>query len=476
MRYVYPIAVAVPPHEPSPHHELSLASPESVDTLQDLIHRRAEQRRNKLKYHLTEADGDLLCANGKELKFNGGHVIANQGAIVQAIYRIKCGTVSLIQGCDKVYDLPQGSFIGEALFTRGDKTTYLAALVANGPVVLCELNLPFVRQLLAVDKVLAFKLYRYIACKLSALVFAAIDLENSCTPYLSRGRSDSTWSSSSDGDELQEGIVDHYVASSVSTSSLSSGSSASSGLSFHLSLSNLMHSNSSTLSITPFSSSGQTRSPRMRSASQSCNNLTKEKPFKTYHLGEKTAGSEARLFRTKLVITAKSKLVPNKTIKYNKIVDMAKAARNSVTIIYGVQARTIFFNNEAEVEEFFGLVQSLVVSSTSPTPIPRSPSLSHHAHQFTSSPPDSGFSQEDKCEFRHLAVRHEFVKGEIVVAEGDLFQRIYTLVSGQLYMKKNGRLLLTVEEGEVFGYFSMKTHVLSFCSLVFIQQYAIPTR
>jgi hypothetical protein len=28
-----------------------------------------------------------------------------------------------------------------------------AAMVANGPVVLSEINLPFVRQLLAVDKV-----------------------------------------------------------------------------------------------------------------------------------------------------------------------------------------------------------------------------------------------------------------------------------------------------------------------------------
>lgn len=40
----------------------------------------------------------------------------------------------------------------------------------------------------------------------------------------------------------------------------------------------------------------------------------------------------------------------------------------------------------------------------------------------------------------------------MVVEEGDLYQRVYTVVSGQLHMKFRDRVMLTIEEGEVFGY------------------------
>eukprot|EP00026_Physarum_polycephalum_P021933 Phypoly_transcript_25574.p1 GENE.Phypoly_transcript_25574~~Phypoly_transcript_25574.p1 ORF type:complete len:158 (+),score=35.22 Phypoly_transcript_25574:45-476(+) len=50
-----------------------------------------------------------------------------------------------------------------------------------------------------------------------------------------------------------------------------------------------------------------------------------------------------------------------------------------------------------------------------------------------------------------LATQQDFKRGEFVVAEGDLFQRIYIVVSGELHMKKKGKHLVTLRDGEVFG-------------------------
>jgi hypothetical protein len=41
----------------------------------------------ELKFHLTKADCTLICTNSKELKFSSGQVIANEGTIIQALYR-----------------------------------------------------------------------------------------------------------------------------------------------------------------------------------------------------------------------------------------------------------------------------------------------------------------------------------------------------------------------------------------------------
>jgi hypothetical protein len=62
-----------------------------------------------------------------------------------------------------------------------------------------------------------------------------------------------------------------------------------------------------------------------------------------------------------------------------------------------------------------------------------------------------------------LATQQLLTKGECVVVEGDLYQRIYIVVSGELHMKKKGKHLVTLRDGEVFGY--LRHH--SFFSLFF---------
>ena len=75
--------------------------------------------------------------------------------IISQLYPSPCSTpLSLLNVVTTSKYLLQGHFIGEGLFIRGEaKDVYGAALVANGPVVLSQVNLAFVRRMLDMDKV-----------------------------------------------------------------------------------------------------------------------------------------------------------------------------------------------------------------------------------------------------------------------------------------------------------------------------------
>lgn len=64
---------------------------------------------------------------------------------------------------------------------------------------------------------------------------------------------------------------------------------------------------------------------------------------------------------------------------------------------------------------------------------------------------------KDRRDILSLGIRQDVVKGDLVVAEGDLYSRIFTVVSGELTIKKGDRPLIIIQEGEVFGYASILT-------------------
>ncbi len=113
----------------------------------------------------------------------------------------------------------------------------------------------------------------------------------------------------------------------------------------------------------------------------------------------------------------------------------------------------MFFKSEEDLNEFYSIVQSLVASisrSRSNSPSPRS----SHSNLPTVPPKEISNGEcdpSDKAYFHGIAVKQEVKRGDIIIAEGDLYQRIYTIASGQLTMSVNGRVLLTMGEGEVFG-------------------------
>lgn len=71
--------------------------------------------------------------------------------------------------------------------------------------------------------------------------------------------------------------------------------------------------------------------------------------------------------------------------------------------------KTIFLKNEEELNEFYGLVQSLVATLTDIPDIPRSPTLTHHARQIDATD-DATLSANDKQFFMKMAVRQVLKK------------------------------------------------------------------
>lgn len=84
---------------------LQAPSDASCDTLQDLVSRIRETKKMRTRFHLTETDCNLMCRSSTELTFAAGDVIVKEGQTITQVYRIKKGTVSLVKGETKLYDL-----------------------------------------------------------------------------------------------------------------------------------------------------------------------------------------------------------------------------------------------------------------------------------------------------------------------------------------------------------------------------------
>lgn len=434
---------------------LTLPSQSCTDNLQDLLARMREAKKNRTRFHLTETDCSLMCTNSSELLFAAGQVIAEEGAPISAVYRIKKGLVSLVKSGTKVYDISVGHFIGEGLFIRGDAPDrFGAALVANGPVVVTQLYLPYVQQLLDVDKLLAFKIYRHIAGKLSGLVVSVVAqiATDSEQPFGSpRGHLSC---------ELSMIRLDTETMAGVSGSEPELRPTE-----------------------VPFALSADTVNSSKRSNKKS-SRLSKSKPktgaFKRYALEVGTV----TLKEKKITIT-NGGLLKKRKIKYNEILEISKTGLRAITIIYDVQSKTLAFKNEADFHEFYSITQFFLSTSNnnnntksnsnkfssrvplffapdspfaaatfSPsvvTILPPSPLKGSPSSNPLTAPPQKEQQAADSVELLQLAVKQDVKKGDLVLAEGDLYQRMYTIVYGKLQMKRGGKVLGMMEEGDVFG-------------------------
>ncbi len=63
-----------------------------------------------------------------------------------------------------------------------------------------------------------------------------------------------------------------------------------------------------------------------------------------------------------------------------------------------------------------------------------------------------GQDEEVKSILRGLATKRELRKGDFLFEEGDIFQRIYTITSGEVTMLRNGTPIKTLGADEVIGY------------------------
>lgn len=113
-------------------------------------------------------------------------------------------------------------------------------------------------------------------------------------------------------------------------------------------------------------------------------------------------------------------------------------------------------------------MQSLINSNTNkepPSPNPAYPLANLSDEQTV---------KDDKAALMKVAVKQELVKGDVIVAEGDLYQRLYIVASGQCIMRKGDRPLVSVQEGEVFGYSFLPSFSLSLSPPFFFPPFFLP--
>jgi len=192
--------------------------------------------------------------------------------------------------------------------------------------------------------------------------------------------------------------------------------------------------------------------------------------FKIYLLESDGKGIRtARLKNRKIKIISEAFGFRHKTtIPFSKVKNIVRTSENSVTVIFDpLKAKTLFFKTTQELEEFLGLTQPLVETSsktlqksTSGTPLSHasdSPGSNRLKASFDNyllplDPRDDEDQRElDKEVIRSLATKVEFRKGDILVSEGDLYQRIYTITKGTMDTYHGDRLISSMKEGEVFG-------------------------
>lgn len=419
-----------------------------ADNLQDLLRRKREMEKNKMKYHLTEADAGLLLTNANEFTFTNGQVIAKEGQQIVSVYRIKSGKVSLENEGKQVCELSQGWFLGETLLVNGKQKSFGGSLVAVGPVTLCELNINFVNRLFEVDHLLALKFFRHVATKLSSIFYGLVGhLLGPC--YIGQIP------------QLLKSDPPQNSPAATSTS-LSNSTSSTDSLPTMLTQSNILNmvpsmarcSNLPNSLLMELVNNGKRTSRRKSTAT----NL--HLAFKQYALESNGKGHQvARLKGNRLKINSENFGFKHKaTIQYSKVTNIVRTSERSVTIIYDPkQAKTLFFKTTEDTTEFLGVMQSLMenlatdkVKSNTGAPISSPPPIA--AEPFPPLKSDMDEPADDlKATFQSISYKRELQKGEFLFQEGDLYQRIYSIVSGSIVLSASGVTLNTLSAGEVIG-------------------------
>jgi hypothetical protein len=85
----------------------TMESGPALDNLQELLRRKRELEKNKRRFHLTEADCNLLLTNANEFTFKDGQIIVQDGDTLSSVYRVKSGKVLFMKGPTVLCELGQ---------------------------------------------------------------------------------------------------------------------------------------------------------------------------------------------------------------------------------------------------------------------------------------------------------------------------------------------------------------------------------
>lgn len=131
-------------------------------------------------------------------------------------------------------------------------------------------------------------------------------------------------------------------------------------------------------------------------------------------------------------------------IPYEKIDTLHKFKGKEANITHHAnKITTLTFKTTDDRDEFLGIVTKLYPKINDKTGL-KTPER-HYATGY------HDMTEEKQQTLRSLTTEKTLKKGEILFEEGDLFQRVYTILSGSFAVKQKGKVLAHVNEGEIIG-------------------------
>lgn len=135
-------------------------------------------------------------------------------------------------------------------------------------------------------------------------------------------------------------------------------------------------------------------------------------------------------------------------VNFNKFQTAVANGATSLTIHYEPKkSTTVEFKKFVDREEFIKLITS--ITSVDVVRTPRSSMLKDT--EEIESPSDD----MDKRVFESLQITKEFKKGDKILEQGDLYQRVFVLASGSFEVYTDNKLIKTLQQGEVLGVASL---------------------
>eukprot|EP01114_Cavostelium_apophysatum_P001078 TRINITY_DN10925_c0_g1_i1.p1 TRINITY_DN10925_c0_g1~~TRINITY_DN10925_c0_g1_i1.p1 ORF type:complete len:466 (-),score=86.51 TRINITY_DN10925_c0_g1_i1:20-1417(-) len=391
-----------------------------MSDLEEFLRRKQDLALKTAKLHLTENDAQLLFANGDHFIFKDGETIFEEGHLIPSVFRIFSGSAHVYKNGLKLRTLMRGLFINERLvFGANSQSPF--TFVANGPVELVRMDIAYVKRLFEIDLQLAIKFYRNLASKLSSLMhLIMIDVEGI-----------------SQFAKCEQGDVTGKSRTSL------------------------------------ILEDAENKAPPRLAKKLSKGPFTGHiKDLKIYQLESTKGHTTCRLKQERITIVSEHfGFHRKKKIPYRDMRATAKLTDESVTIVFiykgHKRGKTLFFKTEHEANEMFGYISSVLSNTTSSVrrismtePLSSAMSLNSSSDSDYNNPADAiDFEDEKEKEqrrieaetFYKIADRLIFKKGEVIIQEGDLYQRLYQITKGTVELMQAGKVITTLDEGSKFG-------------------------
>jgi len=422
------------------HSSVGRTSSGSFDLIETIQRRNLSLPPMKHTDVLTAADRELLLINSNEYHFEDGDRVSSRANEARdCIFWIMAGHATINDQFGLVATFGPGTL----LVRRGRKQA--VRLRAYGSLVLRELELGYLKSLLAADDRLAMRFFRRLATNITTILKKVIE----------RMQSEQTGGQVEQPKKVQLHDRPHHAGLPHRTSTIS------------------LHAHT----------------PRSRPTGQvfSC------------RIGDRLLMAHVK--NTKLKLTSNNMgLHKKKRYRYTDLSGVARSSEYTVTILTKARrGKTLFFDDISDAARLHEILSNIVTHSAVPSNLYHSESSAHHIQQsnrasaiimpphLSSStnslgnsieivstpeaasacqqeatnflldlyPTTSQDEEDDKRIIQSISEVKVYRKGEVIIAQGDLYQRIYQIEKGRCQFTRDGLLLDFFDEGDSFGELSI---------------------